>query len=392
MPFSFFKGKSRRIKCAVGLDIGSHSIKMVVLSGPPGALTLTDCVVSSMEPTSENPLPTDVLAQKISDVVDRDDLDASDLRVSVSGRGAIVRHVEMPRMSPEELKSGIRYEAEVLLPFSLDDCVFDCQIRAPDDKDSAKMKVILAAARKAVVQERLDLLNGIGLTPRIISIDSIALANAFEHATTGSFEAAPPGAPAVDPSGADFSEGHDLLHLDGDRVAQDRAGDAAPGMKGSGETVLVAHVGASRTIVNVMSAAGLELEFTRDVEVGGTNATLAIARGLGIEFQEAERRKHEGDAATREFVASKVMILSRELRSTCSYVTSKMNAKVGRIFLSGGGALCPGIRETLASETGIDVLFWNPLKGISPSAGAAPEETSGMEAMLAVAAGLALAD
>jgi Tfp pilus assembly PilM family ATPase len=401
MPFSFFKGKGRKIRRAVGLDIGSHSVKMVVLSGAPAALALSDCAVSSTEPASENPLPADVLTQKILDIVERNDLDVSDLRVSVSGRGAIVRHVEMPRMSPEELKSGIRYEAEVLLPFSLDDCIFDCQIRDPEDKDSAKMRVVLAAARKAVVHERLELLKGIGLSPRIVSIDSIALANAFERAVTGPPGAAVAGAPAPDSAGADFHGEHDLQYDDLDLTAHDGGQGIAYGkdryetasrMTGSGsnETSLAVHVGAARTIVNAMSAAGLE--FTRDVEVGGNNATLAIARGLGIEFQEAERRKHDGDAATREFIASMVMILARELRSTCSYVTSKMHAKVGKIFLSGGGALCQGVGETLSSETGVEVLFWNPLKGIPAAAGATPEETSGREAILAVATGLALAD
>jgi type IV pilus assembly protein PilM len=397
MPFSFFKGKGRRTRRAVGLDIGSHSIKMVVLSGSPAALTLADCAISSTEPASENPLPPDVITQKILDIVERNDLDASDLRISVSGRGAVVRHVEMPRMSPQELKSGIRYEAEILLPFSLDDCIFDCEIRDPDAKDSAKMKVILAAARKAVVQERLEMLKGIGLTPRVISIDSIALANAFEYSMMGPPEAAAPGVHGSDLSDADFQGEQDLQYAEDDLAAHDGGGGIVHGGtrygaagSDSGETVLVAHVGATRTIVNVMSAAGLE--FTRDVEVGGSNATLAIARGLGIDFQEAEHRKHDGDAATREFVASKVMILSRELRSTCSYVTSKMNAKVDKIFLSGGGALYRGVRETLSAETGVEVLFWNPLKGISPAEGAALEETSGREAILAVAAGLALAD
>jgi type IV pilus assembly protein PilM len=307
----------------------------------------------------------------------------------------------MPRMSPQELKTGIRYEAEILLPFSLDDCIFDCQILDPDDKDSAKMTVVLAAARKAVVQDRLELLKGIGLTPRIISIDSIALANAFEHSEMEPPEAAGADAPASVLPGADFPGEHDLQYADDDLAAHDQAGEIAPGRDrygtvpgvtgaGSHEMALVVHVGAARTIVNVMSAAGLK--FTRDVEVGGNNATLAIARGLGIDFQEAEHRKHEGDAATREFVASKVMILSRELRSTCSYVTSKMNTRVGRIFLSGGGALCRGVRETLSEETGIEVLFWNPLRGIPAAEGVAPEETSGKEAILAVATGLALTD
>jgi len=369
MPFSLFRGKSRGVKRAVGLDIGSHSIKMVAVGGTPGALT--DCAVSPMEVVSENPLPVATLTRAIADTVGRSGLELSNLRISISGKGAIVRHAEMPRMSPQELKSSIRYEAEVLLPFSLDDCIFDCQILDPDNKGSARMRVVLAAARKAVVQERLDLVNGIGLAPRIMSIDSIALANAFECAMAGLPLAGgmpPPGAPGQ--TQLDMTQG----------VAR----------SGPDESVLVVHVGAARTILNVMSAAGLG--FTRDVEVGGNNATLAIARGLGIEFQEAERRKQGGDAAAREFVASMVMILSRELRSTCSYVSSKMNTNVGKIYLSGGGALCQGVRETLASEMGIEVSFWNPLRGIAPGAEMAPGEPGSKEAVLAVAAGLALTD
>jgi len=87
-----------------------------------------------------------------------------------------------------------------------------------------------------------------------------------------------------------------------------------------------------------------------------------------------------------------VMILSRELRSTCSYVSSKMNKHVGTIYLSGGGALCQGVGETLATELGIEVSFWNPLRGISPGAETTPGEPGSMEAVLAVAAGLAVAD
>jgi type IV pilus assembly protein PilM len=391
MAFSLFTKKSRGVRHTVGLDIGSHSIKMVAVSGAPGALAVTDCAVSTMEVVSENPVSAATLTRAIADTVGQSGLDLSDLRIAVSGNGAIVRHSEMPRMSPHELKSSIRYEAEMLLPFSLDDCIFDCQILDPDNKDSARMKVVLAAARKAVVQERLNLVKDLGSVPKIISIDSIALANAFESAMAGLPTAG--GALRQAPLGSAPRHAQDNAQgLRQDSAHGQAPPDAAQGTaeQKSDGTVLVVHVGAVRTILNVMSAAGLE--FTRDIEVGGNNATLAIARGLGIEFQEAERRKQGGDAAAREFIPSMVMILSRELRSTCSYVSSKMNKNVGTIYLSGGGALCQGVRETLATDLGIEVSLWNPLRGISPGAETTPGEPGSREAVLAVAAGLAVAD
>jgi type IV pilus assembly protein PilM len=337
--------KNRKVRHAIGLDIGFSSVKMVAVSGNTGAWALYDSAIVSLERDSENPVPATAVKKAVSDTVGRSGLDFSDLRVSVSGKGVIVRLTEMPRMTTTDLKSSIKYEAEMLLPFSLDDCVFDCPILDPEAKENAKMKVALAAARKNVVHERLDLLKDIGLVPKVLSIDSLALTNAFESAM-----------PDIKPD----------------------------------ETVSLVHMGASRTILNVVTAKNLDL--TRDIEVGGNNATLAIARGLGIDFRQAERRKEEVDPAVSEFMNPTAMVLARELRSTFGYISSKMSKSVSAIYLSGGCALCHKLKETLSAEFGFTVTLWDPLKGISVEGGPGREGTRGKEALLAVAAGLAVCD
>lgn len=337
--------RSRKNRQAIGLDIGFSSIKMVAVTGGPGAWAVQDSAIVSLERDSENPIPVTAVKKALSDTVGRSGLDFSDLRVSVAGKGVIVRLTEMPRMSPIDLKSSIKYEAEMLLPFSLDDCVFDCPILDPEEKDKAKMKVALAAARKSVVNERLELLKDMALVPKILSIDSIALTNAFESAM-----------PDVKPE----------------------------------ETISMVHIGAGRTILNVITAKNLDL--TRDIEVGGNNPTLAITRGLSINFREAERRKEEGDPAVIEFVNPMAMVLARELRSTFGYISSKMGKNVKAIYLSGGGGLCARVREILSAELGITIASWNPLRGISVEGGAGREDVVGKESLLAVAAGLAVSE
>ncbi len=335
----------RRAGHAVGLDIGFTSIKLVAVSGGPGAWALRDSAVVPLDRDSENPIPVSAVKKAISDAVARPGLDLSNLRVSVSGKGVIVRLTEMPRMSPLDLKSSIKYEAEMLLPFSLDDCVFDCPILDPEAKDRPKMKVALAAARKSVVNERLGLLKEAGLVPRILGIDSIALANAFESAM-----------PDIPPE----------------------------------QTVSLLHIGSARTILNVITAKDLGL--TRDIEVGGNNATLAIARGLGIPFKEAEQRKEAADPAVMEYMSPMAMVLARELRSTFGYVSSKAGKTVQAIYLSGGCALCHALKETLAAEFGFTVALWDPLRGISIEGGPEREGVRGREPLLAVATGLAVGD
>ena len=285
------------------------------------------------------------LNKAVADILGRNSLNLSDLRVSVSGKGVIVRHIDMPRMGLEELRLCVKYEAKLLLPFSLDDCVFDCHILGSGANDKVKMRVLLAAARRAIVQERLELLKSVGVTPKVVSIGAIALANAFE---------------------------------------------ATVKRHGPDETVSIVNVGATRSTLDIIS--GTNLEFTRDIEVGGDKATVAIARGLSVDFSEAERRKQAADAGVKEFVAPMVMALSNELNSTFDYVSSKMNKKVRKIYLSGGIALCQDLRDTLASEFDIEVALWNPVEAMLAEGHGPPGQLPGREPMLAVATGLAVVE
>lgn len=344
MAFSFGRGKGGGARKSVGLDIGTSGVKMVAVEGVPGRFKLMDCALCPLDRVPGKAVPLESLTEAITKTVNKGGMDLSDLRISVSGKGVIVRHLDMPRMDPEELKMSIKYEAGPLLPFNLDDAITDFHVMDPDAKHEAKMRVLLAAAKKAFVQERVDLLAGINLVPKVISIDAIALANTFEAAVP--------------------------------EIRDD-------------ETVSAVNIGAVRSTLNVVS--GKSLELTRDIEVGGDRATLGVARGLGIGLEEAEQRKREDDETVKEHILPMSMILARELKSTFDYTASKLRKKVGRIYLGGGGSLTPGLVKALEDEFGIDVLPWNPLLGFAATGPMFMLESSrGRETLLAVAAGLAI--
>jgi len=311
------------------------------VDGGPNHRSVLNTVLIPLNRTSCGPPSADDIRRSLANAVSGKGMDMSDLRVSVSGKGAIVRHTDMPRMSLDDLKSSIKYEADMLLPFSLEESVFDCHILDPEDRGKARMKVVLAAAGRTIVQERIDMLKGMNLVPRLVSIDSIALANAF--------------------------------------------GAAAP--QEGNATVSLLHIGAVRSILNVVSENTLEL--TRDIDVGGDSATLAIARDTGADFREAERRKEAYDASFKEMVSPMIMILARELKSTFNYFSSKMNKRITHIYLSGGGALWPDLKEAISSALGTPASLWDPLGGIGGSSkDHAGKSESGVA--LAVAAGLAV--
>ena len=46
---------------------------------------------------------------------------------AVSGKSVIVRYLTMFKMSPEDLRNAIRYEADKYIPFDVEEVVLDCQ-------------------------------------------------------------------------------------------------------------------------------------------------------------------------------------------------------------------------------------------------------------------------
>src|SRR5262245_25860798 len=64
---------------------------------------------------------------------------------AVSGKGTLVRYIDMPRMSSEDLKKSFAIEADKYFPFPQDQIYMDCYILDPQAK-TPKMKVMAAAS------------------------------------------------------------------------------------------------------------------------------------------------------------------------------------------------------------------------------------------------------
>ena len=148
-----------RTKPLIGIDIGSHAIKLVRLSRAGGAFQLlnlgllplphdavVDGVISDIS-TVQAVLQRLITLEKIAD---------RQVALALSGHSVIVKKVQMVRMSEEELANAMPYEAEQHIPFDVYDVNTDFQILdAPDaslDK-SGQMEVLLAAAKKGRVDE-----------------------------------------------------------------------------------------------------------------------------------------------------------------------------------------------------------------------------------------------
>jgi type IV pilus assembly protein PilM len=265
----------------------------------------------------------------------------------------IVRYLSMTRMPDEDLRNAIRYEADKYIPFDVEDVVMDSQA-LPDDQlgegNENEMRVLLVAVKRALIDDHVSLLNGLGLQPTIIDVDSFAVGNAFELARGGAF----------------YEE-------DTDRA------------------IALLDIGANKTNINIFY--GGTSYFTREIYLAGDDFTHAIGKRLGLDVDTAEARKRdpgEHPEEVMEAVMPSFDDLANEILLSFDYFENQFDREVEEVYLSGGGARMQGIEEALERTLNRPTHRWDPTDGIEIHEGTVDGEFVAYNAgQLAVAVGLA---
>lgn len=132
-----------------------------------------------------------------------------------------------------------------------------------------------------------------------------------------------------------------------------------------GEVEALVDIGAQSTTVIVHSD-GVPI-IVRTIPRGGQEITDIMASRLNIDPAEAEELKakvglnSEEDEDTASIVREAVRPLMNEIRSSFAYLTSgERQTRVARLALSGGGAMLPGLVESLKDQLNILVVIADP--------------------------------
>ncbi|WP_258359253.1 type IV pilus biogenesis protein PilM [Moorella sulfitireducens] len=164
----------------LGIDLGTTAVKAAVYQGrqwlaasvpvPPGGMADTQALVAA-----------------VAEAVSRTGWHGRRAVTAVSGERVVVRYLKLPRMTLEELKSGMAYEIENHLPTGARDMVVDWAI-LDDGREAAgsQMTVILAAAPREQVTSLYQLFHAAGLELVAIDLVPIALCRALAGKAGGS--------------------------------------------------------------------------------------------------------------------------------------------------------------------------------------------------------------
>ena len=315
----------------IGLDVGSHSIKLVEIDHSKRGLILKSFGIVGLPPDAivEGSIKEiEVVASAIKNLYKNLKVKNKKVATSISGYSVIVKKIDLPPKEGTDLEATIQEKAEQYIPFDINDVNLDYDLLTPEVEpeegggSSRPKEVMLVAAKKEMVDEYVGLLQLAGLSPMVLDVDAFALQNAFEI--------------------------------------------SSPEQKGCYALV---NIGAEELGINAVKD-GVSM-FTRDSSYGGAQITEAIMKELKVRYEEAEKIKLGGTkvekekAILEEIFTSVVSSWAQEIKRALDFLaTTYPDETIERVFLSGGSSRIPGFQKYLEMETGIPVEMFNPFSNL----------------------------
>lgn len=334
---------------SVGIDIGRTSCKAVELIKSDNSLKIVNWAIEAIVGEDK--------AGTIRSILNKMNVESKSIYTAVFGKGTLVRYVTMPRMSKEDLKKSFDLEADRYFPFARDQIYTDCYVLDPRGKDR-EMSVLVAAAKKEVVDRRIKLLSDLQLQTDFIGMNSVVIANAFS--------------------------------MLGKCDEQESTGNQ---FRGEDEPSAVAIVDLGEELSNLTILKDNLPAFTRDIFIGGTELSQRISNIMSIKVEEAEKIKCQPGHQSKEILTacdSILINLISEIRRSFDYFSAGKNMPVTKLFLTGGCSMLEDIKELFSKHLEIPIERWNPLSSLKLAQGLDGDEIGKNISRLGVALGLAL--
>lgn len=343
-----------RSKGVVGLDIGSATIKLIELKEKKGGQFQLQRI--GIEPLSPEAIvdgsimDSSLVVDAIQKLNEQTGVKNGNYATSVSGHSVIIKKIELPQMSPDELDESIQWEAEQHIPFDINDVRLDYVTLGDSDPGLDEMEVLLVAVKKEKVNDYVSVITQSGKSPLIVDIDAFAIQNVYE------------------------------LNYDLDPL----------------KNVALINMGAGVTNINMVVRG--QSVFWRDISFGGNQFTEALQREFNLSFDQAELLKR-GEAVGAHSPADARRVLdgvseemANEIQKTFDFFSATSSeGAVDELVLSGGCSLTTNLLETLRERFGVPTELLNPFRKVSfKESDFNREWLESIAPMLAVSVGLAI--
>jgi len=358
---------------AVGLDIDRGAVKAVQIGGRGGGYTLQHVGYRKLQPgavVDGEVADQDLLAYELREFWASHSFKGKTVYLGVANQKVVVRLLDFPRMSPEDLKGAISFEAQDHIPMPIDEAVLDYVVLGPQEEGSDRDRILLVAAQKEMISRYSAAVRTAGLRAEGVDVKALSLVRSTLPSSL-------------------FDDGGAILLLD---------------------------IGTE--ITNLVVAQGGSPTLTRFIPGGSGFLAQAVAESADLPEEEAERQlmnprvklgpeesgeEIEGAEEDDDFdpalmydirrgIEDAAQTLAEDVQRSIEYHYSQPGAReVTQAFISGEGALVGGLEAYLGDLLGMETRRGTPMQKLAGNRSNVPDEQLRvMEPVLAVALGLAL--
>jgi len=310
----------------IGLDIGSHSVKMVEIDRSKRGFELQFAGLAPLPDGSivdKSVKKADLVGSAITAIYRNSKSRAKQVATSLAGKAVIIKQVTMSSMTDGQLEKQIQMEAEPYIPFDIKDVNLDYFIMGDRPEKEGAMEVVLVAAKKDYMSEYLDLIQTLNLVPVVVDVDPFALEVMYELCYPNVQE----------------------------------------------EVVALVNVGASTININILKSGASQ--YTRDLPLGSDSITREIVRFFDVDYDRAENIKRGAQLEKinprnlRKIFQRSVDYFVAELQKILDFFSTNVSYDpIQKIFLSGGAAHTYGLASTMEAELNIPVEIVDPFRSL----------------------------
>lgn len=359
--FSFVKKylPSHIQKVSLGLDIDSRFCRAVKLLRTTDGFKVAGWVIEPIGGADPGPCVKKILQEM--------NFSAGDVYTAVSGQGTLIRLIKMPQMPIEQIRESLALEADKYFPFPAAEIYIDCQIIEDKEGKDKKVPVLIAAAKKSIVNDRLNFLSSLSIQAETIGLNASAIANAVEK-----------------------------FHQKKEPALQKK------------EVFAILDMGEARTTLVIFR--DNTARFTREITIGGKDYIIPSLEPAGSNLPKGQEQRpslndrfdgnFDFQKETMKNLASEIHLsldyfnsedLS-QLKASSGDISPEDVSRVSKIFAVGDNANCKEALEFISQELEIPIDLWSPFGGLEFQDDAAKKEFLKHIHRLSIALGLAVTE
>lgn len=318
------------IDTVVGIDIGSSSMKVVELKESKGVITLSTYGEVQLGPYNNKHigesvnLDTSQEQEALVDIIRESAVKARNAVFAMPLSSSFVTNVSIEADADADLSSLVRIEARKVIPASLSEITLDWAEVEMTKTEQANgntnnRNVLIAAIQNSALERFKILMQFAGLTKPPTEIECFSVIRSLFT-----------------------SQEEDVAIID------------------------IGSVSAKLYIARK----GLLMRMHR-IRAGGAVASKQVAQALEVDFETAEQMKQAADRKSETFAELKRAHDSsydrafREFRQVLKEYEEKTGITLGSVYLSGGGALFPGIDTYLSQSIDREVVLARPFSKVA---------------------------